>query len=263
MGGSLARELASRGVLVRGCDADPATVEEARASNVLEAFLCGGEEGFRDVDLLVVAVPVDRAAASIERVLPHLDTDCVFTDVGSTKRSIVTWAEQNGIAERFVGPHPLTGGHRSGWGASHRDLYAWQRVFLCPTRQSSAAALERVRELWELVGALPEVMDADTHDRRMAWTSHLPQVAATSLALALAGSGHFRRELGPGGRDMTRLAGSSAEMWSAICLDNAEPLDAALAAFEAAIGRMRRAVAARDERALRTLFEAGRTWTQE
>jgi prephenate dehydrogenase len=263
MGGSLARELAACGVHVYGYDGDTATVRSATEAGVLHAALDGGLEGLADVDLLVLAVPVDRAGGAIAAALPQLRGDCVITDLGSTKTSIQEEVEKLGVADRFVGSHPLAGGHRSGWDASHRDLYAWSRVFLCPTPRTRPDALERVRALWELVGALPEVIDAAEHDRRVAWTSHLPQVAATALALALDAAGLPRRELGPGGRDTTRLAASSPEMWTAICLDNAALVEAALAGFEAQIVGVRSAIAARDAGALREMFTEAQRWAEE
>jgi prephenate dehydrogenase len=263
MGGSLARELAACGVRVYGYDADAAAMSAAAEAGVLHAALDGSLEGLGEVDLLVVAVPVDRAGAALAIALPRLREDCLITDLGSTKVSIQDEAERRGVADRFVGSHPLAGGHRSGWAASHRDLYAWSRVFLCPTPRTRPEALERVRALWELVGALPEVAEAADHDRRVAWMSHLPQVASTALALSLDAAGLPRRELGPGGRDTTRLAGSSPEMWSAICLDNAALVEEALAGFQAQIARMRNAIAARDADRLREIFEEAQQWADE
>ena len=263
MGGSLARELAACGVDVYGHDAAEAAMHSATEAGVLRAALDGSLDDLGEVDLLVVAVPVDRAGAAIAAALPQLREDCVITDLGSTKSSIQDDAERLGVADRFVGSHPLAGGHRSGWGASHRDLYAWSRVFLCPTPRTRPEALERVRALWELVGALPEVTDAAEHDRKVAWTSHLPQVAATALALTLDAARLPRRELGPGGRDTTRLAGSSPGMWSAICLDNAALVEGALAGFEAQIARIRRALEARDREALHEIFSEARRWADE
>jgi prephenate dehydrogenase len=97
----------------------------------------------------------------------------------------------------------------------------------------------------------------------VAWTSHLPQAAATALALALDAAGLPRRELGPGGRDTTRLAGSSPEMWSAICLDNAALLEEAIGGLEAQIAKLRGAIEARDGRALREIFGEARRWADE
>lgn len=263
MGGSLARELAARGVEVLGYDADPEALRAALRTRVLHSALTSDLKGIEVVDLLVVAVPVDAAGATIAAALPRLDPRCIITDLGSTKRSIQSVAHEIGVAERFVGSHPLTGGHRSGWGASHRDLYAWSRVFLCPTESTRPEALERVRDLWISIGALPEVVGAEEHDRRIAWTSHLPQLASTALALALDAAAEPRRELGPGGRDTTRLAGSSPEMWSAICLDNADFVVGALRRFEEQVEGLRIAVAARDAMALHELFARARSWTEE
>ena len=263
MGGSLARELAARGVRVFGHDTDAATVREAQETGVLEGVLALDGRGMEELDLLVLAVPVDRAAEVISRVGPHLPAGCIVTDVGSTKVAIQEAARQSGIAARFVGSHPLTGGHRSGWGASHRDLYAWQRVFLCPTEETRPEALIRVRTLWEAVGALPEVLEAGEHDRRIAWTSHLPQLTATALALALARVELPRRELGPGGRDTTRLAASSPEMWTAISLDNADQIAPALRAMETELRRLREAVEERNEDELRRVLTEARGWAEQ
>lgn len=263
MGGSLARELAACRVRVSGYDVDEGTLREAEEAGVLGRALPPTLEGLEEVELLVVAVPVDRAEETIARALPRLSPSCVITDLGSTKRSTQAAVQRLGVAARFVGSHPLTGGHRSGWSASHRDLYAWSRVFLCPTPESTAEAVARVRSMWELVGALPELADAAAHDERVAWTSHLPQVAATGLALALADRGFPRGELGPGGRDTTRLASSSPEMWSAICVDNADLIDPSLAALEDTLRRLRAAVAARDAAELRRLFAAAQAWAEE
>jgi prephenate dehydrogenase len=263
MGGSLARELSACRVRVAGFDRSRRSLALAQRAGALERVLPETLEGLEEVDLLVVAVPVDRAEETLVRALPHLREECVVTDLGSTKRSVQAAAQRLGIGSRFVGSHPLTGSQRSGWGASHRDLYAWRRVFLCPTPETAPEALARVMALWQLVGALPEVVEAGHHDRLVAWISHLPQLAATGLALSLEAAGHPRRELGPGGQDTTRLAASSPEMWSAICIDNADLIETALAGFELQLGRLREAIARRDEPELRRLFAEARKWAEE
>lgn len=263
MGGSLARELAASGVHVLGYDADPDTAQRASESGVLSGVLDDSLEGVTAADLVVLAVPVNRAEQALARALPWIGTNSVITDLGSTKRSIEEAAIRMGVAERFVGSHPLTGDHRSGWGASHRDLYAWQRVYLCPTPSTRPQALERIRGLWEAVGALPEIIEATEHDRRVAWTSHLPQLTSTALGLALAGAEQPRADLGPGGRDATRLASSSPEMWSAICADNAAFIEPALLEIERQLAALREAIARRDEGEIGVLFARARTWAEE
>jgi prephenate dehydrogenase len=263
MGGSLARELAARGQRLLGFDRDPRTVSAARAEGI-DAYplLSADTPLLADVRLLVLAVPVAAALPLLEELLPLLPEGCVVTDVGSTKRAIAAAAERLGIAERFVGGHPLTGDHRAGFSASRRGLFEGARVFLCPTEHTLPAALGLVQALWREVDAHLCETTPEEHDRALAWSSHLPQIASSALALALEAEGFARDELGPGGRDATRLAGSSPEMWSAICQENAEHLEPALLALEGRISELRAALRSGDHGAVHLFLTRASRWAQ-
>ncbi len=261
MGGSLARDLAALGVEVVGHDRDAATVRAARAAGVIRAELPPSLEGTEAAELVVLATPATTALSLLERLAPRLPAGCVVTDLGSTKRSIVEAAERLGLGERFVGSHPMAGDHRSGWDASRVGLFAGAHVHLASTAVTAPAALAAVRELWERVGGHPEEIGAEEHDRRLAWSSHFPQVASSALALALAKAGVSPENLGPGGRDATRLAGSSPEMWTSICLDNVVPIEASVEALATELARLRTALRARDAAALEDFFAAARAWS--
>ncbi len=56
----------------------------------------------------------------------------------------------------------------------------------------------------------------------MALLSHLPQLTSNALADVLTDSGIASNQLGPGGRDMTRLCESSSAMWRDL-LEHAPP----------------------------------------
>jgi prephenate dehydrogenase len=210
----------------------------------------------------VLAVPVAAAAPLLQHLLPGLAPDCVITDLGSTKRAIVAAAERFGVAERFVGGHPLTGDHRAGWGASRRGLFAGARVFLCPAPGALPAPVAQVRQLWTDLGAEPLEISAEEHDRTLAWSSHLPQIASSALALALDDAAFTPADLGPGGRDATRLAASSPEMWSAICRENADLIEPAVAALELRLFELRAALRSGDAEAVQLFFTRGSRWAQ-
>jgi prephenate dehydrogenase len=184
--------------------------------------------GVSESDLIVVAVPVDSATEVLRQIAPHVARAKLITDVGSTKMRIVELAAELGLASRFVGSHPMAGDHRSGWAASRTGLVDGARVYLCPPHDAPRCIIDLAAEWWRWLGARPIVMSAELHDQKLAWTSHLPHIVSTALALALASADVERDELGPGGRDMTRLAGSSADVWTAIARDNAAAIDTAL-----------------------------------
>jgi prephenate dehydrogenase len=243
IGGSAARDLAAAGVRVLGWDRDRASVDAALGEGVIAAALGQELEGLEDADVVLVAVPVGTAAEVLEAALPRLGRVRLVTDTGSTKASVVAAAGRLGIGDRFVGSHPFTGDHRSGWSASRAGLFGAAPVYLCPTPQSSPEAISLARELWTALGAAPIEIDAGEHDRRLAWTSHLPQVVSSALMAVLDAHGFVREDLGPGGRDMTRLAASSPALWAGILRDNRANVSDALAAFEQEIARVRRRLA--------------------
>jgi prephenate dehydrogenase len=260
IGGSVARDLAALGFEVSAFDADSNQLSLATRDQVVQHRLDSSFEGLRGLDIVVIAVPVDRALQVLRDAAPYLGDTRLITDVGSTKAAIVNLAEELGLGAQFVGAHPMAGDHRSGWNASRAGLFIDAPLYLCPTPSSSTESMKLSHELWEALGARPIVMDAKEHDVRLAWTSHLPHMIAVTLGLTL-GEGNVKRDdLGPGGRDMTRIAGSSPEMWTAIAVDNAEEIDRALAVAERQIAHARAALQSRDEGALRSWFQAGRAW---
>ncbi|HEX4683140.1 MAG TPA: prephenate dehydrogenase/arogenate dehydrogenase family protein [Gemmatimonadaceae bacterium] len=260
IGGSVARDLAANGVTVRAYDADPAQLDAAARDGVvthrLDSSLCGVE----GAELVVIAVPVDAALDVLRCIAPLVGQSKLVTDVGSTKGRIVALAGELGLGDRFVGSHPMAGDHRSGWNASRAGLFVDAPVYLCPVPNAPGSPMRTAQALWRGLGATTIEMDADEHDRWLAWTSHLPHMIAVALGLTLEEGRVTRDDLGPGGRDMTRIAGSSPEMWTAIGVDNAAEIERALAVAERAIAAMRAALRTQDRRALRETFVAARAW---
>ena len=255
IGGSLARDLTARGVRVFALDRDNGALRAAMEEGIAEPALWD-----EPVDVIILALPVRAALEVLPRVVGKMDGVRLVTDAGSTKRSIVSAAEALGIGDRFVGSHPLAGNHRSGWDASRAGLFSGARVFLSATPSTSDEAMRLANALWTMAGARPEAVDAAEHDRRLAWTSHLPQLVSSALGAALAEQGIARAELGPGGRDVTRLAGSSPEMWADIAADNADELVPALRAVEEQLRTLRHRIEHGYHAPLRDLLAQARKW---
>jgi prephenate dehydrogenase len=181
--------------------------------------------------------------------------------VGSVKAALVeslerTWAGVGPV----VGAHPIAGSEASGAGAARADLFRGRRCILTPTATTDAAALARVRALWEGVGARVEEMPAAVHDDLLARVSHLPHLVAYALSAALGEveiDGRAALDYaGSGFRDTTRIAASPAELWRDIALANAPAVMAALGEFRTALARLESLVAAGDAAGLEVALAA-------
>lgn len=259
IGGSLARDLAARGVRVLAWERDGATMNSAMRERIAEPVFWDDPP-----EVIAIALPVLAAHHFLGRLVEKLGQKVgsvrLITDAGSTKGSIVRLAQTLGIGDRFVGSHPIAGDHRSGWDASRPGLFRDARVFLTPTPLTGDEAMRLARELWTSVGGRPEIVDADEHDARLAWTSHVPHLVSFALGHALAEQGIAHSELGKGGRDATRLAGSSPEMWADIALDNAAAVVPALEAAEKRLRQMRYLIENRQDAQLRDVLAEAQRW---
>ncbi len=172
-------------------------------------------------DFVILAVPV----RTILHYLSLLPKGPLIMDVGSTKRSIVSIARRREL--RFVGAHPVAGTEKSGPGAGDPDLFKGRRCFLSFLPKTSAADRRFVQNLWKRLGALPQAIDADRHDRLFAKISHLPHATSFSFVRAvLPGLGRERIGKWVKGSfcDMTRVASSPVEIWTDIFLENRKEL---------------------------------------
>ena len=260
IGGSLARALAVRGETVLGYDRSPDVSRRAIEAGIVTYDIADDLSGLEGADTVVLAVPVDHAPALLKRAVPRLNHAKLITDAGSTKRSICAAAQQLVLGSRFVGSHPYAGDHRSGWDAGRADLFVNATVFVCTLPETTAETLERAHDLWSGIGAVVEEIGIEEHDRRLAWTSHLTQFAATLAAAVLDKQEIGRNALGSGGRDVTRLAGSSTELWSAIALDNADNLGDALSSLQTELSLLQSALTQQDEPTIRELLQRASRW---
>jgi len=281
MGGSLARALKElpHPPHVRGITSRRRDLEAALAAGVVDHGIRtdgGGEaedevaipgldeETFADRDLVVYATPLAATLALLGRHADLIPSGALVTDLASLKAPVLEQVRELGLADRYVGSHPMVGGTGSGFGFSRAELYRGGRVWLVPGSRDQRGPTERLGAFWAALGAVPRETTADDHDRTMVWVSHLPQRTSNALSLALKKAGHPRSHLGSGGRDMTRLGASGAEMWTEILEHAPESLlDGALEGMVTALEDVRVRIREEDWDGLRALMNESRDWVEE
>jgi len=261
MGGSVARGISGLQLANRVVGWSPRSTERDAALTTGALTLAAGEwrEAVADAELVVLAAPLEASCRLLEGVSEAAPAEATITDVASLKMPLAEVADRCGASDRWVGSHPMAGREVSGFWASRADLFEGARVWTV----SCGADPERVRlveSLWSALGARPVAIEAQAHDRLMASVSHLPQLVANALAEVLEQAGVDASLLGPGGRDMTRLAASSPEMWAPILAHASPVLVGGLRGVAESLRRLAERVEAGDADAIGEVMARTRGW---
>jgi prephenate dehydrogenase len=247
VGTSVALAAGRTGTRTRGFDADRSVLQRAAARGALEPS-ASLAEALADAELIVVAVPVGAAPAVVREALAAAP-DAVVTDVASTKRPLAEISEP-----RFVPGHPVAGGATGGPARATADLFDAATWFLAPTEASSPESVALVEWFVASLGARPVHTEAAAHDRLLALTSHLPHALANLLMLRVAEAAKEDDSplalAGASLREMTRLAGANARVWSDIFLGNADEIAAAVAGLRASLEELEASLAAGDRESI-------------
>ena len=203
-----------------------------------------------EADLVILAAPVKQNIELLSALGDNVTQPAVITDVGSTKRAIVEAARALPPRFVFIGGHPLGGAAQGGLEFARPDLFNGRPWLLTPSesgsRQSDAKAggeaVEKLSAFVKGLGAEPRLLDVATHDRVLAFLSHLPQLTASALMTVVGNAvGAQGLELsGRGLADTTRLASSPPEIWRDIAATNADEIGPALDALIAVLQDLRR-----------------------
>lgn len=251
---------------VLGIDADAESVRMALELEVVDEAATASDAAVDSwlapggCDLIVLATPAGVSASWLERI-GSSGFDGVVTDVASTKSGVVASARvalQD--ASRFVGGHPMAGSERSGVTAARASLFEGAYWLLTPAADTDPEAYKRVHALVSSIGARVISVDAKRHDEAVAVVSHVPHIAAAALcdvAGAHAGSHRELLRLAAGGfKDTTRVAAGSPDLWTGICLDNADALATGLRELRLALGEFEAMVRGRDATAIHGWLES-------
>lgn len=270
IGGSMGLALKNTGSvkLVAGCAGHPSTAIEAVRMGAIDRAFNTTEEAVKDADIVFLATPVKAVLGEAKKALSAMKQGAILTDTASVKAGIVTALDKEAgqAGARFIGGHPMAGSELSGIAAASKDLFNNAAYILTPTEKTDPEALRDTHSLLQAIGARVFTLNPETHDRVVAAISHLPHVLSASLVnVASAEQGDFANifKLAAGGfYDMTRIAGSSPDLWVDICLENRDAINELISQYQAELETLAELIRASDAEGLRIKLENARTTRQ-
>ena len=262
IGSSMARAM-KRGGLA-GHIVGAARSADTRQKSLELGFIDSAEEDMaeavRDADLVVICTPLGTYEAVAKAMAPGLKKGAIISDVGSCKSQVIADINKHrpdGV--HLVAGHPIAGTENSGPEAGFAELFDGRYLILTPTEDTDPQATKKVRDLWQKIGSIVEIMSPEHHDRVLAITSHLPHLIAYTIvgtasdlenqlyrehaeAEQLVKTNEVIRYSGSGFRDFTRIAGSDPTMWRDVFLTNREATLEMLGRFQEDLVALQRAI---------------------
>ncbi len=269
IGGSLGGAIKERKLAesVVGCGRTAANLETAVQRGLIDTYTTYYSEAVKDADLVVLATPVTYYPHVVKEMQTFLKQGTIVTDVGSVKSRVIKEVVPLLPDDvDFVPAHPVAGTEKSGAAHAFSTLFEGRKCVITPC-EKTRDGLEKVKALWEAVGMSVEIMSPEVHDEVMAFVSHLPHMAAYALVDCVGSLDSDAKPLlrfsAGGFRDFTRVASSPEEMWSDICLWNAERIVQAIDVFSRHLGRLRELVQNSDREGLLDFFRNARLVREE
>ena len=239
---SSAREQALRLNIVSQADEDPAKI-------------------LPKADVIILSTPVPAILEWLARLPEYTPQNCVVIDMGSSKQIIVE--AMNQLPERFsaLGGHPICGKENLSLENAEATLYQNASFVLTPPAHLSILASTAALQIIKAIGARPVWLDAVSHDRLLAFTSHLPFLLASALAMT-APSGATSL-VGPGFNSTSRLASTPSSMMLGILQTNRDNVLEAVSIFQKNLEVIEQAIRSEDTCQLAEILDNARLKRQK
>jgi len=224
IGGSMALDIKTLhpSATVFGIDKNESHVNQALDLKVIDAVAQISD--LANADIVIVSVPVDVALTLMPTVLDAIGENTIVFEVGSTKAPVCEAVANHPKRRNFIATHPIAGTEFSGPSAAIHNLFDGKTNIICEVERTAFKLQEKALELFKAMGMRIRYMDPKSHDKHIAYVSHLSHISAFMLGKTVINKEKDEQDIfdmaGSGFESTVRLAKSSPAMWTPIFKQN-------------------------------------------
>ena len=186
----------------------------------------GQMEELANADVVVLSIPVDASLEIIDKVLENISENTLVIDVGSTKQIFCQSISNHSKRRNLLATHPIAGTEHSGPNAAIQGLFKNKTNIICEVEKTAFKLQEKALKLFNELGMRIRYMNPESHDKHIAYVSHLSHISSFMLGKTVIEKEKNERDIfdmaGSGFESTVRLAKSSPEMWTPIFRQNKE-----------------------------------------
>ena len=181
-------------------------------------------EQISKVDVVLVAIPVDKSLEELPKILNSVNKDTLVFDVGSTKLPICEALLNHPNRKNFLATHPMAGTEFSGPNAAVEGLYLNKNNIVCEIEKTNPKIYKKALRIFKMLNMNIIKMDSKSHDVHVAYVSHLSHISSFMLGKTVIEKEKNEKNIfdlaGSGFESTVRLAKSSPATWTPIFLQN-------------------------------------------
>ena len=207
---------------IYGIDNNEKHLQQALELGVID--VAATMEDLQEADFVIVSVPVNVAISLLPQVLDLVGENAIVLEVGSTKNPICKAVADHPKRRNFIATHPIAGTEFSGPSAALRNLFRDKTNIICEVEKTAFKLQEKALEVFKALGMRIRYMDPKSHDKHIAYVSHLSHISSFMLGKTVINKEKHEQDIfdmaGSGFESTVRLAKSSPAMWTPIFEQN-------------------------------------------
>jgi prephenate dehydrogenase len=224
IGGSMVLDIKTKypDATIFGIDTNESHLAEALSLGIIDAT--ANFDDLAQADFVIVSVPVDVALVVLPKVLDVIGENTIVFEVGSTKIPICEAVASHPRRRNFIATHPIAGTEFSGPSAAIKGLFEGKTNIICEVEKTTFKLQEKALNLFKSLGMRIRYMDPKSHDKHIAYVSHLSHISSFMLGKTVINKEKDEQDIfdmaGSGFESTVRLAKSSPAMWTPIFKQN-------------------------------------------
>ncbi|MCR5699324.1 MAG: prephenate dehydrogenase [Treponemataceae bacterium] len=249
MGGSMAKAI-KKFILKSGkilaCTRKESALKDAKSQGIIDDYCVLKPENAESIkkmlgecDMVFVCLPPKN---TIEFLVEHKDNfkkGSIVTEIAGVKTGVFKAFPLGMDGVNFIPGHPMAGNEREGFAYSDENIFQNRNYIFLPYEDTDPKALDTFKEAMKSIGFTNLIVtDWKTHDHKIAFTSQLCHVIASSLVdcaedtqVTQFGGGSFE--------DLTRIALINAPLWTELFISNKEELISHIENFEKSLDKIK------------------------